>query len=584
MRWKATLPLALVLSLAASVLPGRSPALPESSAPKGIEAPIAVADVPAARVVEAPAVTEQLKASPSSMDRPKTEKAGTPSAGELTAGPPATPELLDLGKQTYQKQCSACHGTDGRGEGEAAYLLYPKPRDFVQASYRLVSTWERVPTDLDLFMTLTRGMPGSAMPSWEHLPEKTRWALVHYLKSLAENPWEIKPPSDSPGEGSLPGGIMSVPPEPPYDAAAKARAAELFKDACASCHGPTGKGDGGQEQFDDRGFPTRPRDLTLGVFKGNPDPEDLYRHIVAGLPGTPMPMSDWSYPADAWHLVHFVRAMSSDEQRRRVEMKKFQIEASRLAQLPDHPDSSLWEKAKPVNLHLMPLWWRVERPEELTVRAVHDGTEVALLLSWIDTSDDHTAIRPQDFRDAVAVEFALTPEPPFFAMGGKGEYVNIWMWKSERQADMEVAFQDLDKIYPNTGIDSYPNTLRSALEQPTRHALTLESDPTYVTGWGAGNIVSDPTRKSSSEDLQAQGFGTLKGRGRFVGDVDARGIHRLGSYRVILKRKLKVEGERAVVFKPGESFPVAFAVWNGSAGDRDGKKSVTIWQELKLAP
>jgi hypothetical protein len=30
--------------------------------------------------------------------------------------------------------------------------------------------------------------------------------------------------------------------------------------------------------------------------------------------------------------------------------------------------------------------------------------------------------------------------------------------------------------------------------------------------------------------------------------------------------------------------PVAFAVWNGSAGDRDGKKSVTIWQELALAP
>jgi len=24
-------------------------------------------------------------------------------------------------------------------------------------------------------------------------------------------------------------------------------------------------------------------------------------------------------------------------------------------------------------------------------------------------------------------------------------------------------------------------------------------------------------------------------------------------------------------------------VWNGSAGDRDGKKSVTIWQELKIA-
>ena len=34
----------------------------------------------------------------------------------------------------------------------------------------------------------------------------------------------------------------------------------------------------------------------------------------------------------------------------------------------------------------------------------------------------------------------------------------------------------------------------------------------------------------------------------------------------------------------GAAVPVAFAVWDGSAGDRDGKKSVTIWQDLKLAP
>jgi hypothetical protein len=29
---------------------------------------------------------------------------------------------------------------------------------------------------------------------------------------------------------------------------------------------------------------------------------------------------------------------------------------------------------------------------------------------------------------------------------------------------------------------------------------------------------------------------------------------------------------------------VSFAVWNGSAGDRDGKKSVTIWQDLVIGP
>src|SRR5262245_30407222 len=58
-----------------------------------------------------------------------------------------TPDLLDLGQRTYQKQCAACHGATGEGNGEASYLLYPRPRDFTSGEFRLVSTWEGVPTD-----------------------------------------------------------------------------------------------------------------------------------------------------------------------------------------------------------------------------------------------------------------------------------------------------------------------------------------------------------------------------------------------------------------------------------------------------
>ena len=254
--------------------------------------------------------------------------------------PPApSPKLLALGKQIYSKQCVACHGVEGRGDGEAAYLLYPKPRNFVAANYRLVSTWDRVPTDQDLFNTITRGMPGSAMPSWGHLPQEQRWALVYYVKSLSEKPLTVKPQKQPGADGSGGEGVMQVPPEPPFDAAAKARAVELFRDACASCHGATGKGDGTQEQVDEEGFPTRPRDLTAGVFKGSPDLMQLYRRIVAGIPGSPMPMSDWAFGADAWHLVHYVLSLSSEKQRERVEMKRFEIVAKRVKELPDHPDS-----------------------------------------------------------------------------------------------------------------------------------------------------------------------------------------------------------------------------------------------------
>ena len=498
--------------------------------------------------------------------------------------PPPAPELLELGRATYQKQCSACHGAEGRGDGEAAYLLYPKPRDFTAGRYRLVSTWERVPTDQDLFSTISRGMPGSAMPSWGHLPEATRWALVHTVKSMATQPWSVAEPRPPDSEGGGGAGVIQVPPEPPYDAAAKLRVQELYAEACASCHGASGRGDGVESQVDEEGYATRPRDLTAGVFKGGPDPEMLYRRIIAGMPGTPMPMSDWSYGEDAWHLTHYIRSLSSAAQRARVEMKPFSITATRVESVPDHPDAGIWLRTPPVNLHLMPLWWRAQRPEELTVRALHDGRSLALLMVWGDATDDHTAMRPQDFRDAAAVEFALEPDPPFFAMGQKGGFVNIWMWKSERQADLEPAFQDLEKVYPNIGIDSYPNLLMAPYEQPLRNALTLESDQTFVTAWGAGNIVSDPTRLSAAEDLKAQGFGTLSARPMIEQAVEAKGIYGTGSYRVVLRRALAAQGANSVALVPGRSTPVALAVWNGSAGDRDGKKSVTIWQELQLEP
>lgn len=498
--------------------------------------------------------------------------------------PPATTALLALGKRVYEKQCAACHGLDGRGTGTAAYLLYPKPRDFVAARYRLVSTWEGTPTDQDLFNTITRGMPGSAMPSWGHLPELTRWGLVYYIKSFAEQPWVVQPATAPSQEGEAGTGLIAVPPEPAFTPEAQAQAAFFFNEACASCHGPQGRGDGPDagQLVNDEGYATRPRDLTSGVYKGSPAPEAIYRHIVTGLPGTPMPENAWAYGDTAWHLVHLVRSWSSDAQRARAEMRQFTMVSRYVPRVPEHPDDGAWRLAQPVNLHLMPLWWRSHRPEELTVRVLHDDTQVAILLVWADATHDHTAMRPQDFQDAAAIAFSLTPEPPFFAMGAAGEFVNIWMWKSAQQEDLEAAFHDLEAVYPNIGIDSYPNLLRSPLEQPMRHALTLASDPTFVTGWGAGNPVSDPAQKRAAEDLVAQGFGTLRARPPQDRTVEAKGVYSTGTYHVVFRRTLVGRGLRAVTLRPGSTVPVGFAVWDGSAGDRDGKKSVTIWQTLQL--
>lgn len=501
-----------------------------------------------------------------------------------TTHPASSPALLERGAALYAKQCAACHGAGGKGDGPAAYLLYPKARDFTAGKYRFVSTWEGVPTDDDLYRVVSRGIPGSSMPSWAHLAEADRWALVHFLRTLnPDAPSTV--PASSPGEpGGRGTGVIIVPQAPPYDAAAKARAKDLFAANCAVCHGAEGRGDGvlAEGLRDERNVPIRPRDFHSGVFKSSAEPERLYRLLVSGVPGTPMPPYPQLQGDDAWRLVRYVLDLSSPALRERNEMKRYRIRAARVDKIPDHPDDALWREAEPVDLHMMPLWWRYTRPEYLTVQALHDGNELALMLMWADDTHDARVVRPQDFRDAAAAQFALEKDPPFFAMGEPGAAVNIWMWKSERQEDLDRAFGDIDAQYPNLGVDSYPNLEKSPLEQPARYALTLDSDKTFVTGWGAGNVVSDPTLADSVEDLRAEGQGTLKARPRADQNVRSKGVYALGSYRVLFRRALDGQGEGAVTLRPGEVEPVAFAVWNGSAGDRDGKKSVTIWQDLAL--
>ena len=147
------------------------------------------------------------------------------------------------------------------------------------------------------------------MPLFEGLPEADRRALVVAVKAFADEPWTV-PASRAPGaDGTSGQGVVIVLPEPADPAAHRGRAEELFHDACAPCHGPEGRGDGRTDLVDVDGHPIRPRDFTQGVFKGDPAPEALYRRIIVGAPGTPMPSNDWAYGDDAWLLVRYVLSL-----------------------------------------------------------------------------------------------------------------------------------------------------------------------------------------------------------------------------------------------------------------------------------
>ena len=91
-------------------------------------------------------------------------------------------EVLDFAA-LYSENCAACHGERGDGQGIAARFLYPKPRDF-RGRFRLISTSNMVPTRDDLLAVLRRGMPGSSMPSWEHLSDSNRNLLVDEILKM----------------------------------------------------------------------------------------------------------------------------------------------------------------------------------------------------------------------------------------------------------------------------------------------------------------------------------------------------------------------------------------------------------------
>jgi mono/diheme cytochrome c family protein len=79
-------------------------------------------------------------------------------------------------KKVADTNCVTCHGASGKGDGAAAAALPPpKPADWTSA--KVASE-----TDGEIFWKITNGR--GAMPPWKHLPEKDRWDLVNYIRTL----------------------------------------------------------------------------------------------------------------------------------------------------------------------------------------------------------------------------------------------------------------------------------------------------------------------------------------------------------------------------------------------------------------
>ena len=89
-------------------------------------------------------------------------------------------------------------------------------------------------------------------------------------------------------------------------------------------------------------------------------------------------------------------------------------------------------------------------------------------------------------------------------------------------------------------------------------------------------------RKSVIEDANAAGFGTLTSQADERQNVAGASRWEDGLWRLQLIRNLDSPEGSDVALTSGGRYSVAFAVWEGSAGDRNGQKSVSIWNNLRL--
>lgn len=208
------------------------------------------------------------------------------------------------GQKLYGRYCTGCHGPDGDGQGENAMWIDPKPRDFTAAVFKCRSTVSgNLPTDLDLYNSVTRGFVTTNMPPWVALTPQNRVDLVAYIKTFSRR-WQA----------TVVSAPITIPPEPAPTAEGILHGRQLFQHLeCWKCHGAAGHGDGPSASTltDSKDNPIRPYNFSTGSrFKCGSTNQDLYRIFMTGLDGTPMPsFADNLKPEEAWDLVHFLRTL-----------------------------------------------------------------------------------------------------------------------------------------------------------------------------------------------------------------------------------------------------------------------------------
>ncbi|MFB6156696.1 MAG: ethylbenzene dehydrogenase-related protein [Haloferacaceae archaeon] len=222
--------------------------------------------------------------------------------------------------------------------------------------------------------------------------------------------------------------------------------------------------------------------------------------------------------------------------------------------VPARPGAAAWSDAPSrtvtLNEQRMALPYGGGSTDEVTVKAVTNDTHVGFRLSWADPTNDTSIASPRSYSDAAAIMLHGGSQPPI-TMGAAGTPVNIWYWRASWQ------FANHTGTGAATG-DMY------AYPHPDN-----ETKP----GLAAGNPLSKARYGRYGQNYYAKGYGSLSVAPEQ--NVRAHGRRTDEGWRVTFVRRRSTAGRYDASFDANRMY-LAFAVWNGSAGEVNGQKSITL--------
>lgn len=531
-------------------------------------------------------------------------------------------EFLKRGKYIYYYRCMPCHGVMGEGDGPAAASMWPRPRDFttenfanetLQPKFKFRTTKQGwLPTDEDLFRTISRGLTGTDMEGWaDVLSADEIWQVIAHLKTLSpawNDPEHIaRNPNDpvvvkeyTEFERSSPVIDYAALQPPAVTPRLIQEGKEVFlRFRCFECHGYEARGDGPAlgQHYDDWGYRLWPQNLAAPFnFKAGHAIKDIYRTFANSLDGTVMPVYsavilDKDDPKNGEHMQWALAAFVNDQ----VQMPSRANQPANIivkqlpGSIPLDPLDPVWDRMRTT---VVPLSgqvlaaprWPAPSVHQVSIRAAYTPESFGIWLRWDDRRPNILHQEPPPDFDSMD-EHSLGPRTYSTPALKKKSPV---VFEARDQLEIQMP-ERIDPWHPYLKTVERPPLLYGERESPAilwrwqadNQGLAVTKITEKVAGAQAERIVC----KSDAAAAPASAMRLFRTQGLDLEpeELPIRTESRStahwanGAWTLVLSNPRPWPDE---LIQSGQKFPIAIHIWDGLAGESESRMAVSSWIDL----